>query len=262
MKLLRRLFALACIALLLSCGGGGLDVVINGGGVGTGGTGIVAGTITGLGSVIVDGVRYDDSQAVLERRPDLLHSEALTLADLQVGQYVVLELDDAGNPTRVRVEPQLVGPAADVNAAAGQFTVWGQAVAVNTDPGRGTDHGVVSGCQSLAGRAGERPGAGLRRAAIERQRQRRDPRNPHRTADVGRRAAGASHRHACKRGAGGRLLLAAAAVGRFRCDRRRPRSPPAIAVTAVIPSSANAARRLAGHARWRSWRRRSLLRCG
>jgi hypothetical protein len=149
MNVVRRTFVLACIALLQSCGGG-LDVVINnGGGVGTGGTGIVAGTITGLGSVIVDGVRYEESQAVLERRPDLLHSEALTLADLQLGQYVVLELDDAGNPTRVRVEPQLVGPAADVNSATGQFTVWGQAVAVNTDPGRGPTT-VLSGVASLA----------------------------------------------------------------------------------------------------------------
>jgi hypothetical protein len=149
MKYLRRLVALLCIGLLLSCGGG-LDVATgNGGGVGSGGTGIVAGTITGLGSVIVDGVRYDDSQAALETRPDLLNSVALALLDLQVGQYADLELDAAGNPTRVRIVSQLVGPAANVSAAAGQFTVWGQPVLVNTDPGRGPVT-VFSGYQSLA----------------------------------------------------------------------------------------------------------------
>jgi hypothetical protein len=149
MNLLHRLFASVCLGLLLSCGGGLDAVVFNGGGVGTGGTGIVAGTLTGLGSVIVDGVRYDDSQAVLERRPDLVHSEPLALADLQIGQYLYLELDAAGNPTRIRVESQLVGPAANVSAANGQFTVWGQPVAVNTDASQGPIT-VLSGYQSLA----------------------------------------------------------------------------------------------------------------
>ena len=148
MKFLRYAFALACIALLLSCGGG-LSVAVNGGGVGTGGTGIVAGTLTGLGSVVVDGVRYDESQAALESRPDLVHAQSLAISDLQVGQYVYLDLDASGNPTRVRVESQLVGPAADVNVGTGQFTVWGQLVAINADPGQGPVT-VLSGYQSVA----------------------------------------------------------------------------------------------------------------
>lgn len=148
MKLLRRAFALACISLLLSCGGG-LDVAINGGGVGTGGTGIVAGTVTGLGSVIVDGVRYDESQAALVTQPDLVNTQSLALTQLHVGQYVYLTLDASGTPTAVRVASQLVGPAANVNAAAGQFTVWGQRVVVNADPTQGPVT-VFSGYQSVA----------------------------------------------------------------------------------------------------------------
>lgn len=130
--------------LLLACGGGGGGVNDGTGallslapGVGTGGTGSVAGTLTGLGSVFVDGVRYDDSQAVLERQSDLVQSETLGLADLQVGQYVYMELDANGTPTRVRLESQLVGPVGSVNTARGQLTVWGQTVAVNTDPNLG-----------------------------------------------------------------------------------------------------------------------------
>lgn len=148
MKLLRRAFVLACISLLLSCGGG-LDVAVNGGGVGTGGTGIVAGTVTGLGSVIVDGVRYDESQATLVTKPDLVNAQSLALTQLQVGQYVYLTLDASGTPTNVRVESQLVGPAAAVNAGAGQFTVWGQRVVVNADPGQGPVT-VFSGYQGVA----------------------------------------------------------------------------------------------------------------
>lgn len=233
MNVLRRTFALACLGLLLSCGGG-LDVVINnGGGVGTGGTGIVAGTITGLGSIIVDGVRYDDSQAVLERRPDLVHSETLALADLQVGQYAYLELDAAGNPTRVRIEPQLVGPAADVNAATGQFTVWGQAVAVNSDPSRGPTT-VLSGMQSLAElrtadpvqvygvlQSSDSSGDVIRATRIER------------LASAG--ALPARITGTLKPGAGGALLLAQRPL-----DVSALPAPPAlgggVAVTAVIPS--------------------------
>jgi hypothetical protein len=138
----RALVASGMTWLLLSCGGGA-NVADNGaGGVGTGGTGIVAGTVSGLGSVIVDGTRYDESQAALERRPDLVHASPLALADLHIGQYAYLELDAAGTPTRVRIESQLVGPVAATSGMGmgmdtGRFSVWGQQVVVNRDPSRG-----------------------------------------------------------------------------------------------------------------------------
>jgi len=137
MKPLHRLLAPILMLLLLSCGGG-VDFAGNGGGgVGTGGTGIIAGTVTGLGSVVVEDTRFDESQAVLESRPDLVNSTALALADLHIGQYAYLDLDAAGTPARVRIASQLVGSAAAVNVAGGRFGVWGQPVAVNTDPDRG-----------------------------------------------------------------------------------------------------------------------------
>ena len=143
MKSLYRLLACALVLLLLSCGGGGsgsLGFVASGGdggGVGTGGTGIAAGTVTGLGSVIVDGTRFDDSQAALESRPDLVTAVPLTLADLQVGQYAYVDLDASATPVRVRIASQLVGSVADVDTSGGRFTVWGQPVAINTDATRG-----------------------------------------------------------------------------------------------------------------------------
>lgn len=126
------------ISLIAACGGGAGDAILSlAPGVGTGGTGIVAGTLTGLGSVIVDGVRYDDSQAALERQADLVQTTTLALSDLQVGQYVYLELDSASTPVRVRLESQLVGPIAGLAASGTRFTVWGQTVAINTNPALG-----------------------------------------------------------------------------------------------------------------------------
>lgn len=130
----RRAFIAGATALSLAgCGGGDVFALIPG--VGTGGTGIVAGVITGLGSIFVDGRRYDDSQAVLEWQPDLLRTEPLALSDLHLGQYAYLHVDASGTPMRVRLESQLVGPVAQVTAS--RFTVWGQPVAVNRDPGAG-----------------------------------------------------------------------------------------------------------------------------
>jgi hypothetical protein len=152
MKLLRCLPALLLALLLLSCGGGSGSLVASpgdGGGVGTGGTGVVAGTVTGLGSVVIDGTRYDDSQAALESQPDLANNTPLALADLHIGQYAYLALDASGQPTVVRIASQLVGPAAAVNAAAGRITVWGQQVAINSDPASGPVT-VFSGYGSLA----------------------------------------------------------------------------------------------------------------
>ena len=67
------------LAVLLSCGGGG--------GVDSGGTGaappatLASGPVTGLGSVTVNGVRFDDSTASVVDQDDM----ALTTDQLQVG---------------------------------------------------------------------------------------------------------------------------------------------------------------------------------
>lgn len=145
----RRSFVAGAAALSLAgCGGGELAALIPG--VGTGGTGIVAGVVTGLGSIFVDGRRYDDSRAVLERQADLLRTETLAWSDLHLGQYAYLHVDALGTPMRVRLESQLVGPAARVEGS--RFTVWGQAVAVNGDPGAGpvTVFAGLAGLHELA----------------------------------------------------------------------------------------------------------------
>jgi hypothetical protein len=123
---------------LLLAGVAALALHACGGGVGTNGTGIIpggssAGTVTGFGSIIVDGVRYDDSQVVAQR-DDASGSIA---AELQLGQRLELTYNDDGQGTlaakAVRVAPSMVGPVQTVAPAGLTLTVLNQAVQINTD---------------------------------------------------------------------------------------------------------------------------------
>ena len=121
------LFAIAaCAALLPGCGGG----------VGTGGTGSFAsGPITGFGSVIVNEVHFDESQAAVEDGDGNRHSSA----ELRLGMTVEIDAGaittTAGGSvalaTRIRVDSELLGPVGTVNAAGGSFTLLGQTVSVD-----------------------------------------------------------------------------------------------------------------------------------
>lgn len=103
-----RRFGRATIAAALtlfvgSCGGGS-----HGGGIG--GTGFVFGAITGLGSVIVNGVTFDTTSAIITR-----DGEAATEAELALGMIVTIEgaLNDAtltGIADTIAITTLLEGP--------------------------------------------------------------------------------------------------------------------------------------------------------
>jgi len=106
-----------------------------GGGVDSGGTGIIAsGPISGLGSIFVNDVRFDDDSAEIRDEQGAL----LTKDQLKLGMTVIVEggtLDtSAAQATStaqvIRVVSDLVGPVGMVDAAAGSFTVLGQTVIV------------------------------------------------------------------------------------------------------------------------------------
>ena len=122
------LVALCSAWVLAACGGEGE--------LGSGGTGAAAasaeGTVTGFGSIFVDGARFDDSSA------------AVTIENLgggqddgeaRLGQRVDVGFAVEGVATSVKIEPEVVGVVDAV--AAGGFTVLGQAVLANTDPAAG-----------------------------------------------------------------------------------------------------------------------------
>lgn len=126
-KLCATLLAAAALALP-GCGGGGL---------GSGGTGaplaLTSGTVTGFGSVIVDGVPYDDQQADVQVDDP---SGEFRRAEARLGHQVEIEFDAQGLPRVIRVGAQLLGQV-DAVLGAGRFRVLGREVAANADPRAG-----------------------------------------------------------------------------------------------------------------------------
>ncbi len=120
--------AVALLALIAGCGGG----------VGSGGTGTyAAGPITGLGSIIVNGVRFDDSAATVLDDDDA----SRTRSELRLGMTVAVDGGEirtdttgrAATATRVRIGSEIVGPVSAVDAGAGTLVVVGQTVVVAVD---------------------------------------------------------------------------------------------------------------------------------
>lgn len=140
---------LATVLLLQGCGGGGgssapAPAAGGGGGaapppaapppatgVSVDRSGLSVGTITGFGSIIVNGVRYEtDSATILD------DDDAIDEAALAVGDYVVVEgtLDEDGTTgvaTRVLYDAEVEGPITSIDAAAGTFVVLGRTVIVD-----------------------------------------------------------------------------------------------------------------------------------
>lgn len=121
------LFLLSLVLVLNGCGGGGSgDTQANGSGVGTGGTGSYTnGPVSGLGSIIVNKVRYDVNTARIQRDDDADGSASRDPAELQLGMMVevqgsgVTPASTAGatpvaTASTVRYGSVLVGPAANV----------------------------------------------------------------------------------------------------------------------------------------------------
>jgi hypothetical protein len=121
-----RWLASGLVASLLAACGLGIDLA---GGVGSGGSGLVEGTITGFGSVIVDGVPYDDSVAQAQVRGE---DDRLDHTTLLLGQRVRLVLDDPRKAREIEVLPQLRGPVTLVQSGDG-LQVAGQWVRVDAD---------------------------------------------------------------------------------------------------------------------------------
>jgi hypothetical protein len=121
------------LAVLMACGGGS---------VGTNGTGspvqvgLNVGTVSGLGSVIVDGSRYDDSTAKTEVSRNGTDME---VGDVRLGHRVSLEFgaDATGAQVLQRIElmPSASGRVSE--RTGDTIGVLGQTVTVNSDLARG-----------------------------------------------------------------------------------------------------------------------------
>lgn len=118
--------AVLAAALMAACGGGGSG----GGSDGTTATAFASGPISGFGSIIVDGVRFDDSGAEIENED----GERGGSDDLKLGSMVEIEsgaIDDStgrAKALRIRFGSEIVGPVASIAADNSSLVVLGQTV--------------------------------------------------------------------------------------------------------------------------------------
>ena len=129
------LLALAgAVTEVTGCGGGGLGIA----GLSSGGTGsFTAGTITGLGSIIVNGIRYNDANAAVFATDNT----AVANSSLQLGMVVSIQGSSIipassalGLPTAVATQisyaSEWAGPVSNVSSALNTFEVLGNKVNV------------------------------------------------------------------------------------------------------------------------------------
>ena len=128
------LLLLLSLLILASCGG---EESVADGSLGSGGTGVVWGDVTGFGSIIVGGVEYDDSAADVVSGSS---SGAVVRAQPQLGQQVALRyelpIDGSGTlatiqPDQIWIRPQLIGPVTAVDIEADALTLLDTQVVVS-----------------------------------------------------------------------------------------------------------------------------------
>jgi Domain of unknown function (DUF5666) len=111
-----------------------------GGGVDSGGTGgsatYASGPITGFGSIIVNGVRFDDGSASVDDGDGARSRDALQLGMVVEVRGSAIVTDSSGTrsstASRISFGSEIVGPIDSVNVATGRIRVLGQAVEVKT----------------------------------------------------------------------------------------------------------------------------------
>jgi cytochrome c-type biogenesis protein CcmE len=122
--------ALLAALVLSACGGGGGSTSASVTTAPASGVSTVSGTVTGFGSIIVDGTRIDDHAVAAGVE---LEDGTVAPTELKVGQHVDVEHDGNLVATKVRVGTEVEGKVDAVDTAAGSLTVLGQTVLVNTD---------------------------------------------------------------------------------------------------------------------------------
>ena len=122
-NIFKRVLAVLIIAGLAACGGGGSGGLLSG--VGSGGTGITAGTVTGFGSVIIDGTRYLDTKAIYDITGDTSAAVLISPTLAKIGQQAEVATDTNGNATAVHIYPEVVGLVTSISASTNTITVAG-----------------------------------------------------------------------------------------------------------------------------------------
>ncbi len=140
-----------CLAGLGGCGGTSVAGV-DSGGTGGGSAAFVSGPITGFGSVIVNGVRFDITSATLQNdQGDTISEDELKLgmtARIDAGQVSTVNGQATAVARALQIDSAIVGPVSVIDPAAGVVTVLGQPVRIT--PATVFDSGISGGLSGIA----------------------------------------------------------------------------------------------------------------
>lgn len=142
--------SLAGVVVLAACGGGGSDTPARTPTppTTTAASVYASGPVTGFGSIIINGVRFDDSAAAISDDDGRVMVEA----EIHLGFQVEIEglhgSDDShGFAHAIHVHSALIGPVTVVDTTSGTLTVLGQTVTVNAQTA--FDTALASGLASV-----------------------------------------------------------------------------------------------------------------
>jgi hypothetical protein len=131
---LKKWAAVLAAVTVAACGGGGSDPPSGSGAT----TAVSLGTVTGFGSVIVDGVAYDDRSAKASvDTEDGAPDDNRGTVEIKLGQRVIVVSsgdDGSARIVTIRVSAEVVGR---VTATSPDLVIAGQTVKVNSDPAAG-----------------------------------------------------------------------------------------------------------------------------
>ena len=149
------ILAIAASLMLTGCGGGAVSSLLAE--VGSGGTGApvkVLGILTGFGSLIVDGMRRDDTIASYVSEEDQGTAMAMASTGMMLGHSLEFSVDANDKITSVMVSPELVGIVTGVGANS--LTVLGTTVSVNRDTSQGPVTALLGYASAPAIQIGDR----------------------------------------------------------------------------------------------------------
>ena len=126
--LTRRSWMVLATSTLAACGGGGGPGNLTARLPGTGGTGIFQGSISGFGSVIVNGVAYDNSKAIMRMNDVVVSQDVLRLGMVATVQASRVAGTAIGTASSIDVWTIAQGLVSDLDVGAGKFKVAGMTI--------------------------------------------------------------------------------------------------------------------------------------
>lgn len=129
-KIVPTILLAAIAALVVACGGGGSGMSGTSTAMGTAPV-MSTGTITGFGSIYVNGVHFQTTSATIHKNGQVVAQSALKVGEIAHIKGSENASEGTGNADSVDVEENVVGPIATMDNAHNTFTVLGQTVQID-----------------------------------------------------------------------------------------------------------------------------------